>query len=483
MPSNSIKERFFFFLVIFIYTFLFLAIFFNNMTYKSNKITAPTLPEIVTSDGIVIAKNHKGYVYYLDTKQNENSEEIIHFIQKNFPLFKKEIIKKNVIYLLGKKILPLENQLPKGIIEKREYFRYYPYGEIFAHPVGLCKRNIIFGLELYNKNHFNNKVGKKLITTLNFAIQYHLYEGLKKGMKTYNSRNIHGIIQNELGEIIAIVSLPNFDPNSDMVPVHTNNGALYNIFEFGSTMKIFTFLLAFHLNVLKKDMVFNISEGAKIGEFEITDVTRNGALINTQEIFKKSSNIGTIKISEMIWRQIGPFFEDMLLAEPIMFNDITTPKPHMQCHGGKKYKYLSFGIGYSCSTGMLQVLRSFTSIFIDKMYMPSIIKDGKKKLPIKNIHFNNKQWMLDTLKSAVRDQPILNKYNVVGKTGTARIIVNGTYVKNLINTFYICSFVKNGKRYFMLLCMERPNCKSMFASTTVMKVAIDIIKNIMKTNL
>jgi cell division protein FtsI/penicillin-binding protein 2 len=482
---NNLKEKLLFFFVICLYIFICLAVLLNNITHYPSKKTQEYIPEIVSQEQIVLAKNQIGYVYYLDNKKNIDEEEVSKFIRKHFQNSTCNLKKKS-FYLLGKKIALISDSLPKGIIVRRENIRYYPYGEIFAYPIGLSNGNIIFGLEVYNKKHalqISKSKNKQLNTTIIFPLQYHLYEGAKKGLKNYRAKSIHGLIQNETGEIVAMISLPNFDPNGDKTPTNTNNGVLYNIFEFGSTIKIFSFLLAVHKNLISKDTLFNIAQGAKIGKYSINDVGNRTGQMNFQEILRRSSNIGTVQIAEIIWRDIGEFYKIIMLGDLIKFDDIITAVPKIDYYKAPKYKYLSYCMGYSFSTGMLQVLRAFSSIFTGKIYNPSIIHTNIPKKPLQIIDFHNKKLILDVLLAISDTNPILKKYKVFGKTGTARIIINGTYVKNLLNTFYICSFMKNGKRYFMLLCMERPNSVVMEASGNVKIIAADIINNIMKTNL
>ena len=72
----------------------------------------------------------------------------------------------------------------------------------------------------------------------------------------------------------------------------------------------------------------------------------------------------------------------------------------------------------------------------------------------------------------------MKKYKVYGKTGTARILINGHYIINFVNTFYLCSFTKNNKRYFMLIMIEKPHKGPYEASANVKIIASKIIHNI-----
>ena len=187
-------------------------------------------------------------------------------------------------------------------------------------------------------------------------------------------------------------------------------------------------------------------------------------------------------MAEIIWKEVGPFYETLQLGEQIIVDGIKTPYPKIEYYNAPKYKYLHYCIGYSFSTSMLQLLRAFATLFTGKMYNPSILVSPTPKEPLRLMEFNNKKIILDALLGISDSNPILKKYQVYGKTGTARINVNGVYVPNLVNTFYICSFIKNHKRYFMLLCMEKPQSRVIEASGNVKLIAAYIIKNILQSH-
>ena len=127
------------------------------------------------------------------------------------------------------------------------------------------------------------------------------------------------LLQMKKNNIVALVSLPNFNPNENHSLSYTNNGVINNIFEFGSTIKIFSFLCGLENNIITKNTNFNLSEGGKIGEYKISDVSQSKGFANVENIFVKSSNVGTIQISELIYMYIGNFFKNLMLNESANF--------------------------------------------------------------------------------------------------------------------------------------------------------------------
>lgn len=492
-PKNNfqrIKEQFFFFIILSLYVFFAFAVFFTNITYKTPISNSIQLKEIYTADNKLIAGNILGYVYYLNTKNAsvEQLEEAKVFINKYCPDFSKKELKEGRYYLLMKSSIPVmdKQQLPKLVICRREYYRHYPYGEIFAHPVGLFNKDVEFGLEAYNHQITNtNNIKKPIITTLLLPFQYVLYKELKNAQKKYQCARLHGIIQNEQGEILAMVSLPSFDPIKNYkTPKNTMNGAVYGTFEFGSTIKFFSFILALHKEVVTGDTKFNIGAGAKLGNHRISDVRLITGELTVTEILRKSSNIGTIQLSELIWSDVGPFYQELMLGDTIKFDGFKTSALKLDYSGAPKYVYQHYCMGYSFRTGMLQVLRAFSGVVTGEMHNPSLIKHNTEhpRKPIKSLQMKHKETIMEVLLAISQTNPLLKKHHVYGKTGTARILQNGRYIKNHINTFYLGMFVKNGQKYFILLVFEEPHSQAMEASANAKPTAGFIINEIMKTD-
>lgn len=481
MKTFKKKEKIFFFLILCLYFFLLSILLVNNLSKKKQETSFFCLSDIYTQDNFLIAKNIEGYVYYLYCQTEEEINLAKKYLLIHFPSFKKEI-KINTNYLLKKKIFPIKNSLPNFIFCRKENFRYYPYKKLFFHPIGFFNKNIIFGLEKYNyKINQKNKISK-IITTLVFPLQYHLYKCLKNGLKTYHGEKIHGVLQNEEGEILALISLPCDNIKYNKTPNLTKNGVFFNLYEFGSIFKIFSFMLGLNEFIIDEKMIFNTNNSIKIGKFEIHDV-HHRKQFNLIEAFSYSSNISTIILSKLIYEKIGKekildFYENkLLLTKSISQEDISTTK--IKKKNFKSYEVIHMSIGYSFSTGMLEILRAFIGIITNKIFNPTLIKNQKyfiSSLDLKNKNVLFKGMLLNSEKNT-----FLKKYKVMGKTGTAKIISNGIYLKNYFNTFYICYFEKDNKKYFLLLCLEK--VKNSLAAQNIKLIAENFIKKIMKLNL
>ena len=131
----------------------------------------------------------------------------------------------------------------KSIIIEQKITRIYPDKNLFAHVVGQIDEdnNGISGLE----KSFDKKLkdGREILTlTLDKNLQFIIRNELLKAQKIFNNIGSAGILMNiNTGEILSLVSLPDFNLNSreDISDDNYINRATKGIYELGSVFKSF----------------------------------------------------------------------------------------------------------------------------------------------------------------------------------------------------------------------------------------------------
>ena len=103
----------------------------------------------------------------------------------------------------------------------------------------------------------------------------------------------------DTGEVLAMVSLPDFDPNARRLTGgdSTRNIMAQDVYELGSVFKIFSFALALEDHTINLDEVFHIGQGYKIGKYTIHEAEHMPATLAARDILAQSSNIGTAQIA------------------------------------------------------------------------------------------------------------------------------------------------------------------------------------------
>ena len=110
----------------------------------------------------------------------------------------------------------------------------------------------------------------------------------------------------ENGEIISLVSLPNFDINSriDLNDKKYMNKITKGVYELGSIFKTFTVALALDNDIVEPETIIkNIPRSIKCSNHEISDIKEFPKNLSVEDILVRSSNIGTLIIARKIGQE------------------------------------------------------------------------------------------------------------------------------------------------------------------------------------
>lgn len=361
-----------------------------------------------------------------------------------------------------------------GVNGQREYKRYYPSGEVTAHVLGFTNIDDHGqeGLELAFDSWLAGKKGAKrvirdrmghivedveqvrapqpgqnLTLSLDRRIQFLVYSELKKQLDNVQADSGEMVVIDvRTGEILAMVSLPTYNPNA---VTGTNgsqrrNRAVTDVVEPGSTMKPFTMAAA--LSSGKFTPTSPIIDTGN-GHFmyyghDIHDDSPNGMLTPTG-VLTKSSNVGAAKIALQLDTQ---FMYESYRA--FGFGDSTGSGFPGESSGllkvGHSWRPLEKAImayGYGLNLTPLQLANAYATLADDGiMHPPTFIKDGDnpgKQIVTPQIA-HELIAMLETVTApggtATRAQ--IANYSVAGKTGTAHLAAAGGYAKSNYNSLF-----------------------------------------------
>ena len=101
------------------------------------------------------------------------------------------------------------------------------------------------------------------------------------------------------GEVLALESLPDFDPNA---PASSDTEARFNratlgVYEMGSTFKIFNTAMALDYGTTTLAGGYDASKPIQVARFTITDYKGQKRWLTVPEIFMYSSNIGSVRMA------------------------------------------------------------------------------------------------------------------------------------------------------------------------------------------
>ncbi|MDC0619256.1 penicillin-binding protein 2, partial [Pelagibacteraceae bacterium] len=385
----------------------------------------------------------------------------------------KKNLKKNRYFYLKKRIDQFEKERFKALGEKGIKFesfqaRMYTHGNLFNHDVvGQVDYDNygISGVEKYfDRELKDQKILKKpLQLTLDTNIQYIISKELKESIKTFRATGGGALLMDiNNGEIISLVSLPNFNINKRMAiqDKKYTNKVTKGVYELGSIFKTFTIALALENNlVTSKTIIKDIPRSLKCSIHEISDMKEHPKNLSVEEILIRSSNVGSVMLAKMIGEQkFREFIKTTKLIESPELQIEEVGVPHKIKWEKCKLETVSFGHGIT--TTPVQAASVYAAISNGgKLIKPSLIKNQKSNQESVNlISAETSKTMNSILRKVVSSKEGTahladeDGYYVGGKTGTAESYGNK---KDRINTF-ISIFPANKPKYTLLVMLENP---------------------------
>jgi len=408
----------------------------------------------------------------IDQKKLLLSLKII-FPNKDFSKIENKLNKKKYFYLEKKiseenyeKVMKLGD---KSIKSEEKVLRIYPQKNLFSHIIGQIddNNNGISGLEKsFNEILRKSKTDIKL--TVDKDIQFLIRKELIKYQEIFKSKGSAAILMDvNNGNILSLVSLPDFDPNQRKNITDTNliNRVTKGTYELGSVFKPFTFASALNKDLIKPETEFlNLPksircEKHRIGEYD-NEIPSD---LSAEQILIRSGNIGSVRIAQ----KIGPekyksFLEKIGVLSQISF-DIEEVAPQKNYNFGK-CKLATASYGHGIATTILQLAKGYSIISnggfdIKPTLINKKIQNNKKGIRILNKGVSEQvvkalRKIVNTEEGTAKFANVPN-YEIGGKTGTADQPKDGLYSEAKINTF-ASIFPTSNPQYVFIVMLDTP---------------------------
>ena len=393
------------------------------------------------------------------------------FPDKNYQKIKKNIQKGNFFYFERK--ISEENyeklmQLGDKSIEPRDnLIRVYPQKNLFSHIIGQIDNNNngISGLEKsLDKELKNLKDPIKL--TVDKDIQYLIRDELIKFNNIFNTKGSAAILMNVTnGEILSLISLPDFDPNQrkEITDMNFINRATKGVYEFGSVFKTFTLAAAFDEKIIKPETKFiDLPKSLTCAGFPIREYDNKiPSNLTAAEILIRSGNVGSVRIGQRIGeKKFKSFLSKIGVLDKINFDVDEVGNPIKFNWGKCSLATASFGHGIT--TTLLQLTKAY-SIVVNGGYdiKPILIKNDKSKKKVRILNDDVSKKILPILRKIVNTKEgtasLANVagYDIGGKTGTAQKSIMGGYSKKKINSF-VSVFPTSKPKFVLAVMLDEP---------------------------
>lgn len=452
--------------------------------------------DIVDRHGRILATNFETHSLYAQPPQLIDPVAAAKGLVTIFPdLDEARLVKdftgKRKFVWVKKKISPEQKQAvhdlgDPGLLFGPREMRLYPNGHLAAHVLGgasFGKEGVsaaevigVAGVEKQFDGYLRDPANgaKPLQLSLDLTVQAAAERVLYGGMKLMNAKGATSILMDvHTGEVISVVSLPDFDPNKRPRPPTEGdasdsplfNRAVQGVYELGSTFKIFTAALSMDLGLTNPDTMIDIRGPLRWGKFKISDYHNYGRELSVTRIIVKSSNIGTARLAQ----QIGAKRQKAFLGALGMFDP--TPFEIVEASGGKpllpknwsELSTMTISYGHGLSVSPMHLAAGYAAIANGGHYVsPTILKQ------------NGPQYGPQVLspQAAAQSRIMLRKvvtegtasfgevpgYAVGGKTGTAdKPKPRGGYYKSKVIATFASIFPINDPKYVLVVTLDEPS--------------------------
>lgn len=360
-----------------------------------------------------------------------------------------------------------------GFQFEREERRVYPDGNLVSHVLGYSgiDNKGLAGIERGFDDILKERKAP-LQLSIDLRLQNIMHEELSRAVQDFTAIGGAGIVMDvRTGEVLALVSLPDFDPNksSTATPETTFNRVTLGTYEMGSIFKTFTAAMALDAHTATLASSYDASHPIQIGRFTIHDYHNMHRWLSVPEIYEYSSNIGAARMAldaggdrfkEFLGR-LGllraPVFEIPEIGAPLV------PSPW------REVSTMTVAFGHGISVSPLQVAIAASAVVNGGvLHQATIIKPPEGYVPAgqqvmsARTSEDMRRLMHLVVEQGTGKDAAAPGYLVGGKTGTAEKVSGHGYARKALLSSFLGAFPINNPRYLVLAIIDEPhgNAKS-----------------------
>ena len=355
-----------------------------------------------------------------------------------------------------------------GLHFQREERRVYPQGSLASHVVGFAGTDAtgLGGIEKQFDGMLRDGA-RPLALSMDIRIQHILREEIARQMKAFDGIGGAGVVLDvNTGEVIAMVSLPDFDPN--LVGTASDdtrfNRASLGVYEMGSTFKIFNTALALESGSATMTSGYDATKPIRIARFTINDYHAKRRWLSVPEIFKYSSNIGSVKMALDFGSEAQRDFMSKLgFLKPVQVELPERGAP-MAPKPWRRINTMTIAFGHGIAVSPLHLASGVATVVNGGIRWPvTIVKRNPDVRAVGRQVISGKTsaQMRKLLRLVVENgtgrKASADGYLVGGKTGTAeKPGKRGAYARKSLLSSFVSAFPMHDPRYVVLVMIDEP---------------------------
>ncbi len=462
----------------------------QSLRRAAGESIAAARPDIVDRNGVVLATDIRTVSVFAEPRRLVDKDEAFELLTAVLPdldpqdLREKLNSRKGFVWI-KREITPRQQQevhrlgLP-GVGFLPEHKRVYPNGPAAAHILGFANvDNVgIAGIEKYIDNlglADLNGAGfsitasdlKPVRLSIDIRAQHALRDELAKSMEKYKAKATAGMILDvKTGEVVSLVSLPDFDPNNpvDALAPDRINRIMVGVYEMGSTFKALTTAMGLDSGKFNINSTLDARSALRYGKFSIGDFHAQNRVLTVPEVFIHSSNIGTARIALGVGvNGHKEFLRKMGQLDRMRTELPESAEPLVPARWGE-LNTMTIAFGHGLAVAPIQAVAATAALMNGgKLIPPTFLARSEAdaaKVATQVVKPETSEAMRYVMRlNAVRgsaSRAAIPGYFVGGKTGTAEKAIGGRYVKNRLFTTFMAISPSDDPRYLFLTVLDEP---------------------------
>ncbi|MBL0338685.1 MAG: penicillin-binding protein 2 [Rhodospirillaceae bacterium] len=433
--------------------------------------------DIVDRNGVILATSLPTYSLYANPREMLDRAEAAAKLVKVFPdlnydqLLNRFVSDRSFVWV-KRNLSPAQSQVIwrlgiPGLQFVQEERRGYPLGSLVAHVVGFTDvdNKGLSGIERSFDSQLT-ETGEPLRLSIDIRIQHIVKQELSTAIKDFSAIGGMGLVLDvRTGEVLAMVSLPDFDPNNPSAasPEELFNRNTLGVYEMGSTFKIFNTALALDSGLVKITDQFDPRIPIKVGGFVIHDYERVNRMLTVPEIMMLSSNIASARMAMVIGsKKQQEFFEKIGLLDSVSLELPELAHP-LYPKVWRDISAMTIAYGHGIAVTPLHLAVGVSAIVNDGKFHPATLVARSPHDVVANrevIKIQTSQQLRQIMRLVVESgtgkKADLGGYFVGGKTGTAEKQIAGAYKKDSRLASFISIFPVYEPRYLLLVMVDEP---------------------------
>jgi cell division protein FtsI (penicillin-binding protein 3) len=455
----------------------------------SQDAIATARPDILDRNGAILATDVKTPSLFGEPRRLIDKDEAIELLTATMPDIdagevRDRLSSKKGFVWLKREITPQQQKdiyrlgIP-GIGFLRENKRVYPSGVDVSHLIGLVNidNQGIAGIEkwldgngladLHRAGFATDRQQAPVELAVDLRVEHALRDELVKAKEKFRAKAASGIVSDvRTGEVIAMVSLPDFDPNNPK-EVHDPdriNRLTTGVYEMGSTFKAFTLAMALDSGKATLNSMWDARGPLHYGKFKIHDDHAMGRFINTKEVFTYSSNVGAARIALSQGVEAHKAFLAKMGQTTRLRTELPESASPLVPRRWAELNTVTIAFGHGMAVAPLQAVMGINAL-VNGGYLipPTFLKRTEKEAMAEakrviRSDTSEKMRFLMRLNAEVGTarKADVKGYYIGGKTGTSEKVINGRYAKKKVLNSFTAILPADNPRYQLLVMLDEP---------------------------